>query len=88
MKNILFFFCIALGFLASAQQKKKDSIDFNPEFFNYKPRLYRPSDCFCPNPDKPIERKSLNPYQYEFQNPVKIDSADWDRIKDYIIRKA
>jgi hypothetical protein len=30
--------------------------------------------------------KDFSPYQYKYQNPIKLDSADWDRIKDFIIK--
>lgn len=87
MKNILIF-CGFLFFVsASAQKKKKDSAKADKTVYQYKYRLYRPSDCFCPNPNDHIERKNFNPYQYKEQNPIKIDSADWDKIKDYVIRK-
>lgn len=90
MKNILFFFCITLGFSASAQEKKKDSV-----IYEYKPRIYYPFDCSCP--DKVIYKelkkgdKNFNPYQYKEIRVIKIDSLkkeDQEKILQQIYRKA
>lgn len=78
MKILCFFFCIGFGFFSSAQQKKKDSIDFNSEFFNYKARIFYPVDCSCP--DKVLYKeakpgdKNFNPYNYKEIKPIRIES--------------
>jgi hypothetical protein len=50
MKNILFFLCITLGFSASAQEKKKDSV-----IYEYKPRIYKPFGGGTPKKMKKVK---------------------------------
>ena len=60
----------------------------------YKPRIFYPYDCSCPGEViyKELKKgdKDFNPYQYEYQNPINIDSfkeEDKEKILDFI-RKA
>lgn len=94
MKKLLllcgFFLCVSV----SAQEKKKDSVTFDKQLFEYKPRIFYPYDCSCPGEViyKELKKgdKEFNPYQYEYQNPINIDSfkeEDKEKILDFI-RKA
>ncbi|WP_312090935.1 hypothetical protein [Chryseobacterium sp.] len=94
MKILCFLFCIGFGFFSSAQQKKEDSAKISKEIFEYKPRIFYPYDCSCP--DRVIYKevkkgdKNFNPYEYKEIRPIIIDSLkeeDKKQILDYI-RKA
>ncbi|MPS73179.1 MAG: hypothetical protein E2590_08510 [Chryseobacterium sp.] len=88
MKKLLIF-CGFLFFVsASAQQKKKDSIDFNSEFFNYKAHIFYPVDCSCPGKviykeAKPGD-KNFNPYNYKEIRPIIIDSLPKEMQKEIL----
>ncbi len=94
MKFLCFFFFIGLGFFCSAQQNEKDSISVRKEILEYKPRIFYPYDCSCP--DRIIYKelkegdKNFNPYNYKEIRPIIIDSLNVDdqkKILDFI-RKA
>lgn len=95
MKKVVFLLGIFLGFLASAQEKKKDSIDFNAEFLNYKARIFYPVDCSCPGKviykeAKPGD-KNFNPYNYKEIRPIIIDSLPKEmqkKILEQVYKKA
>lgn len=94
MKILCFFFFISLGYFVSAQQNKNDSVSVHKEIFEYKPRIFYPYDCSCP--DRIIYKevkegdKNFNPYNYKEIKPIIIDSLkidDQKKILDFI-RKA
>lgn len=94
MKKLLIFCGFLLCASVSAQEKKKDSVTFDKQLFEYKPRIFYPYDCSCPGEViyKELKKgdKDFNPYQYEYQNPINIDSfkeEDKEKILDFI-RKA
>lgn len=94
MKKLLLFCSFLLCISISAQEKKKDSATFDKQLFEYKPRIFYPYDCSCPGEViyKELKKgdKEFNPYQYEYQNPINIDSfkeEDKEKILDFI-RKA
>ncbi|RRQ45501.1 hypothetical protein [Chryseobacterium sp. SC28] len=75
---------------ASAQEKKKDSV-----IFEYKPRIFYPVDCSCPDrvlykEAKPGD-KNFNPYNYKEIKPIIIDSLPKEmqkKIIEQVYRKA
>lgn len=94
MKKVVFLLGISLCFLASAQEKKKDSIDFNSEFLNYKARIFYPVDCSCPGKviykeAKPSD-KNFNPYNYKEIKIIKIEDFNEEEKKTILdfIKKA
>lgn len=94
MKKTLFFLCISFGFLASAQEKKKDSVDIDKLLYEFKPRIFYPYDCSCP--DRVIYKevkkgdKEFNPYNYKEIRPITIESLPkemQDEILEQIYKK-
>lgn len=85
---------VGLGFFCSAQQNEKDSVRIHKEIFEYKPRIFYPYDCSCP--DRVIYKevkkgdKNFNPYNYKEIRPIVIDSLNGDDKKKFLdfIRKA
>lgn len=80
MKNILFFFCLSIG-LASALEKKKDSATTD-KLYEYKARFFYSNGCTCPERviSKEVD-KDFSPYQYKYQNPVRLDSIADEKKK-------
>lgn len=95
MKKYLFYLCVGFGFLASAQEKKKDSASAELKDHMFKPRLYYPSDCSCPGKviykEAKPDDKNFNPYQYKEIKVIKIDSFDEEdkkKILEQVYRNA
>ena len=78
MKILYFFFFIGFGFFSSAQQKKEDSVSVSKEIFEYKPRIFYPVDCSCPDrvlyKEAKLGDKDFNPYNYKEIKPIAIES--------------
>ncbi|MPS72460.1 MAG: hypothetical protein E2590_04835 [Chryseobacterium sp.] len=94
MKILCFFFCIGFGFFSSAQEKKKDSVDIDKLLYEFKPRIFYPYDCSCP--DRVIYKevkkgdKEFNPYNYKEIRPIRIESLPkemQDEILEQIYKK-
>lgn len=95
MKKILLLIAFCFFAFISAQEKKKDSVTFDKQMFEYKPRIFYPYDCSCPGEViyKELKKgdKEFNPYQYEYQNPIRLDSLPKAKSRDKslpFIRKA
>lgn len=85
MSKIFFFFCIGLGFFASAQEKKKDSVNSDLKDYVFKPRVYYPSDSSCPGKVIYKELKKgdtdFNPYNYKEIKVIKIEDFNEEEKK-------
>jgi len=88
MKKLLLFFGFLLCISVSAQEKKKDSATTD-KLYEYKARFFRPSDCYCPGEviSKELKRgdNDFSPYQYKYQNPIKLDSIADEKKKEEIL---
>lgn len=95
IKKIVFI-CGFLFFVSvSAQEKKKDSADISKEIFEYKPRIFYPYDCSCP--DRVIYKElkkgdtEFNPYNYKEIKVIKIEDFNEEEKKiilEQVYRKA
>lgn len=85
MKKLLFFFCLSIGVLVSAQEKKKDSATTD-KLYEYKARTFYPNGCTCPERvvSKEVD-KDFSPYQYKYQNPIRLDSIADEKKKEEIL---
>ena len=73
-----------MGVLASAQEKKKDSA--TTKLYEYKARTFYPNGCTCPERvvSKEVD-KDFSPYQYKYQNPIRLDSIADEKKKEDIL---
>ncbi|HAT91311.1 MAG TPA: hypothetical protein DCS36_02660, partial [Sphingobacterium sp.] len=69
-------------------EKKKDSATTD-KLYEYKARIFYPTDCSCT--DRVIYKelkkgdKDFSPYQYKYQNPIKLDSIADEKKKEEIL---